>query len=153
MQNFFKFIKTHDMSVAANYKIAKDSMDFSEFINYLIVESFSNNIDWPINNIKLWRQQKVTKWRWMLYDLDFGFNGFGYNWNSLKNANQVKAAFDAETTYDWTSLVLKSLTANTGFKNDFVKQATLEHAKQDGITRAGEHFGAEQFNDQAPVFS
>ncbi len=121
MQKFFKFIRTNDMSSSSNYKKVQDSMDIREFNNYLIVETYSNNIDWPVNNIKLWRQQGVSKWRWMLFDLDMGFNGMGVSWNSISNTNKIADAFKTELDHSWTSLVQNSLMKNTSYKNDYAQ--------------------------------
>lgn len=132
MRRFFTFIKTNDMANASNYKKVCDSMDIREFINYIIVESFSNNIDWPVNNIKLWRQQGVTKWRWMVYDTDMGFGGFFPNappaWypnqtNILQRAYAADSDMKPDNNYQgkWTSIVLGSLMKNTSFKNEFAQ--------------------------------
>jgi hypothetical protein len=125
MKQFFTYIKTQDMSVAANYKIAQDSMDIREFINYMIVETQSCNMDWLYYNIKLWRQPGLTKWRWMLFDLDRGFNGMGITWNSVAY-NRLWDAVKADTVkasnmYKWTSIVLGSLLKNKDFKNEFAQ--------------------------------
>ena len=50
-------------------------MDINQFINYYIAQIYVFNQDWPQGNIKYWRPQTASgRWRWMLYDLDFGFD-------------------------------------------------------------------------------
>lgn len=49
-------------------------IDVQEYINYLITEIYVANTDWPGNNMKFWRQRSTNgKFRWILWDLDFGF--------------------------------------------------------------------------------
>ncbi len=51
-------------------------MDVNQYLNYLIAEIYSANADWPGNNLKLWRPRTPDgRWRWMLFDTDFGFGG------------------------------------------------------------------------------
>lgn len=48
-------------------------MDVSEFCNLMIVESFHNNVDFPGNNIEMWRPiADGGRWRWIVKDTDFG---------------------------------------------------------------------------------
>ncbi len=57
--NTFKFIEKH--------------VDVQEYINFLALEIYYANPDWP-NNIKFWRQRSTNgKFRWILWDTDFGF--------------------------------------------------------------------------------
>ncbi len=51
-----------------------EMMDMDEFIDYHILEQFVGNTDWVINNIKIWRKKNGGKWRWMVYDTDFGIS-------------------------------------------------------------------------------
>lgn len=44
------------------------------YMNYTALEFYAANTDWPANNLRLWRGvNPVTKWRYMLFDVDFGF--------------------------------------------------------------------------------
>lgn len=65
------------------YKQLAESIDIPNFIDYLIIETFYANTDWPFNNCDFWRVgtnymngAESTKpfadhkWRWTLYDLD-----------------------------------------------------------------------------------
>ena len=49
-------------------------IDIASYMQYEAVQIFVDNRDWPGNNIKFWRDHRVGgKWRWILYDTDFGF--------------------------------------------------------------------------------
>ena len=62
------------MSIPANYERVKQDLDIDNYIKYNVVEMFAVNEDWPGNNMKAWREYgSEGKWRYILYDLDFGF--------------------------------------------------------------------------------
>ncbi len=72
-QSLIKYIKTHDMSNDAYFKVASSQIDMPEFINHIIVESFFGNSSIH-HNIKRWRLKSENgKWRTLLFDLDRGF--------------------------------------------------------------------------------
>ena len=73
------WLRSNSLSSDANYKKVADQIDIDNYINYMQAEMFLNNSDWPHNNIKKWRvASQKTKWKWFLYDTDFGF-GVSYN--------------------------------------------------------------------------
>ena len=48
-------------------------MDTGEFANLMIMELFHNNLDFPGNNIVMWRPRaEGGRWRWIAKDTDFG---------------------------------------------------------------------------------
>lgn len=52
-----------------------DFIDIDNLIDYVGAEIYFNNYDWPKNNMKFWRERSDHgKWRWILYDLDAGFD-------------------------------------------------------------------------------
>ncbi len=74
-----EWLRSNSLSSDANYKKVEDQIDIDNYINYMQAEMFLNNSDWPHNNIKKWRvASQKTKWKWFLYDTDFGF-GVSYN--------------------------------------------------------------------------
>lgn len=59
----------NDLSEEIHYKRMEDWMDIDNYIDYLVVETFFANRDWPHNNIKFWKVSN-GKWQWHLYDMD-----------------------------------------------------------------------------------
>ena len=59
--------------------------DIENYIDYFVFQTYIQNRDWlgiawGLNNVKLWRQDSLdSKWRYMLYDTDFGFGLYGGN--------------------------------------------------------------------------
>ncbi|MCH8903950.1 MAG: CotH kinase family protein [Bacteroidetes bacterium] len=74
------FILLNNMQDTANYNVVKGWLDIDNFIDYVSVETYSNNWDWLPNNVRFWRPQEPGgKWRYIAWDLDNGFNSFSDN--------------------------------------------------------------------------
>jgi hypothetical protein len=62
----------------ATFDFIDAHIDVQEYINYLVTEIYVGNTDWPGNNVKFWRQRSTNgKFRWILWDTDFGFGLYG----------------------------------------------------------------------------
>lgn len=61
-------------------------VDVNEYINYMILQIYIANSDFPQNNINIWKPRKTnSKWRFILKDTDRSLGyGFPVNHNSLK---------------------------------------------------------------------
>ena len=66
-----EYVSENGLEDSVHYTWIQEQMDIEQYMDYLIVEIFLANGDWPANNIKYWRAQSATgKWRWILYDAD-----------------------------------------------------------------------------------
>ena len=120
--NMYNFISTKDMTVQANYDSVKAMMDVDNFISYQVAEIYIDNTDWPGNNLKYWRERTPTgKWRWIVWDTDFGFSLYsdqeGYTYNNLWAATATNGP-----NPPWSTLLLRRLLLNSQFKNDFINK-------------------------------
>ena len=120
------YIETHDMSDSDSYAHIETQMDIPNFITYEIAEIFFNNIDWPRNNIKFWRPQTPEgKWRWILYDTDFGF-GYYFMEDEYWAENTLEWATDPNSPEignpPWSTFLLRSLLDNETFRHDFINR-------------------------------
>ncbi len=118
------FISKKDISIQANYEYVKLRMDVDEFISYMIAEIYFANTDWPGNNIKFWRLQKNDdKWRWILFDTDFGFDV--YNEGKSRH-NTLKFVLEPNgpswPNPPWSTLLLRRLIVNNEFKTNFINR-------------------------------
>ena len=52
-------------------------LDIDEFTNYMAVEMFLGNSDWPQNNMKGYRSQSDGRYRFVCFDLDYTFGMIG----------------------------------------------------------------------------
>jgi hypothetical protein len=123
-QNLMSFVELSDLSVDDNYAYVADNIDIDNFIRYQVAQIYFDNHDWPGNNIKMWRPTN-GKWRWILYDTDFSFNNFP-DWHE---ENSFDSLTFATTEYGedwpnppWSTLLLRSLLLNDGFKTNFINQ-------------------------------
>jgi hypothetical protein len=74
------FLRSNNISIDSNYQVIKDWVDIQEWINYLVIELYAGNNDWRGGNYKRWYQQG-GKWRFILNDLDAGFNQYPEEYN------------------------------------------------------------------------
>ncbi len=120
--NMIEFIEVNSLSVQANYEYIETQIDVDEFINYQISQIYFANTDWPGNNIKFWRPKTSEgKWRWIMYDTDFGFGLEGsYYHNTLAFATDP---YGPEwPNPPWSTFLLRNLLQNNSFKNDFINR-------------------------------
>ncbi len=69
-------------------------MDMGNFARYMLAEMYVHNGDWPNNNVRIWKAPESPLWKFMVYDLDHGFDwdwgvtGFGKHENMFKWVEQ-----------------------------------------------------------------
>ena len=69
--NMVSFVSNNSLSSSENYQQIADQIDIDNYIQYQVAQIYYDNRDWPGNNIKFW-QPTGGKWRWILFDTDFG---------------------------------------------------------------------------------
>lgn len=116
-----KFMANSDLSIQENYEYVKSQMDVDNFMIYQITQIFIDNQDGG-GNIKFWRPRTQNgRWRWILYDTDWGFSLHeedAYLNNSL--------AFHTEPNGPnwpnppWSTFLLRQLLTNEDFKKEFI---------------------------------
>lgn len=85
LANLLEYLQNNSLKDSTNFEYVSNQIDIDHFIDYLTIETFFVNTDWPFNNIKIYKfhaqndymvnaNVKAEKWRWMIYDLDYGFN-------------------------------------------------------------------------------
>ena len=91
-------------------------LDVDEFINYVFIESFSANSDWMGNNVKFYRSRDNGRFRWVLFDTDFGFSSVYYNPFVTSGAGLLNSSA-------YTGRIFSGLVANDKFKQKFISHA------------------------------
>lgn len=114
------FIGSNSLSITSNYEKVEAEVDIDNFIQYNVAQIYFDNTDWPGNNIKYWRH-KNGKWRWILFDTDFGFG----IWNAEQYSNNTLAfalnpAGPAWPNPPWSTFMFRKLMENETFKKQFV---------------------------------
>ena len=119
------FAENNDLSVQSNYDKICGMIDVQSFIDYMSVEMYIINEDWPGNNYSLWRTRTVDpsnpyadgRWRFNLYDTEMGVDHYGnsstkYNRNNLSNI--------MKNNKDDMPVIFNALLKNEGFKAQFI---------------------------------
>jgi hypothetical protein len=117
------FMGSNNMADPDAYKVVESQMDIDNFINYEIFDIYINNKDWPGNNIKYWRTKNpLSKWRWIIYDTDFGFGLYNHG----PDENALQAALDPNgpnwPNPPWSTFLLRKLLENADFKTKFINR-------------------------------
>ncbi len=121
-RSMLTYLETNSLISEENYQIVADQVDIDNFIMHHIAQIYFDNKDWPGNNNKQWRPHG-GKWRWMLFDTDFGFGIWD---NNAFETNTLDFALEANGPF-WpnppsSTLLFRRLMGNTGFRNKFVNQ-------------------------------
>ena len=118
-----EYVTTSDLTIDSNFEYVNEQIDLTEYALYQASNIFFNNTDWPGNNIKFWKHP-AGKWRWIMYDTDFGFGPF---WN-INNYQENTLSFALEPNGSgwpnpsWSTLLFRRLTTNLGFRNKFINR-------------------------------
>lgn len=139
------FIESRDMADPDNFAQASLMMDMDNYIDYLTLQIYTRNTDWPGNNIAYWRHLDGTptaddlhpgdgRWRWMVFDLDFGFGldfdyvrisgeAFGGN-NAFHNtlAQSLQSDGPGWPNPPWSTSLFRNLIENESFKQRFISR-------------------------------
>ncbi|HSL93320.1 MAG TPA: lamin tail domain-containing protein [Bacillota bacterium] len=110
------YIDRNDMRNPDHYAYVQTKMDVTNYIDYWITQIYFGNTDSA--NIRFWREQSDEgKWRWIVYDLDWGF--FTWNHNTL-----VYVTHPAGTGYAsrLSTTIMYNLMQNNDFRQEFVER-------------------------------
>ncbi|MBN1597551.1 MAG: CotH kinase family protein [Bacteroidales bacterium] len=103
------------------YNWMQDRIDIDNYIQYQLAQIYADNKDWPGNNIKFWNSSIAKKWRWIIYDTDFGFGANGsYTFNTLSFALVPDNGGWPNPT--WSTLLFRRMVTNIGFRHNFINQ-------------------------------
>ena len=122
-RNLIAFLNEHSLANKANYEYVKSLMDVDNFMQYQIAQIFIDNKD-AGGNIKFWRPQKNNgKWRWILYDTDWGFglhDAHAFRSNSLEF--HTKPDGPSWPNPPWSTFILRKLMENDDFRLSFINR-------------------------------
>jgi hypothetical protein len=119
--NYLSNLAAMNLTTDEAYDYIDSNIDVEEFINYLVTEIYNCNTDWPGNNVKFWRKAG-GKWRWVLWDLDFGMGLY----TDVSYATHPTLHFATEANGPgwpnppWSTQHLRLLLQNPKFKEKFI---------------------------------
>lgn len=94
------------------YDEIKTLLDIDEFTNYMAVEMFLGNSDWPNNNVKGYRSRDDGRFRFILFDLDQIFN----RWCPMDHLSTLDGQFANEQLV----VLLRNLLGNDVYRKKFI---------------------------------
>ena len=77
IEEVINYIRDNDLSINDHYLTISERIDIENLIDYMIIETYVANRDWPVTNCRWWRENKadgMNKWRWIAFDHDVAFN-------------------------------------------------------------------------------
>ncbi len=116
----YNYATTQNTGTQQYYDYMNTVLDIRNYTDYFIAETYINNGDWIgewTNNIKMWRPNAPgSKWRYLLYDTDFGFGLKGsVNDNRLSMArNPIEFSHSSE--------MFDAMLGNPTFKRYFINR-------------------------------
>ncbi|MEM1328695.1 MAG: CotH kinase family protein [Bacteroidota bacterium] len=122
-EDMLYFLRRNPLSVDDNMAYLNTQMEIENFMDYQIAQIYFDNQD-AGGNIKYWRPQTPNgRWRWILFDTDWGF---GLNDPNAFQNNSL----DFHTTPDgpswpnppWTTFMLRKLLENQEFEHAFINR-------------------------------
>lgn len=108
--NFYTWINTADLSQPDQAAHAYSRLDMPSFIDYMLFEIYTANLDWPQNNVLQWQGEPGGKYRWLFYDGDGCFTRPYYN------------AFENSINQGGNSRVFKHFLDNKDFRYSFYQR-------------------------------
>ena len=122
-----QYLETHNLRDISNFAYVESQMDVENFMNYQIAQIYFDNQD-AGGNIKYWRPQTPDgRWRWILYDTDWGMGLHDKNAhqnNSLKFHTEPNGPSWPNPA--WSTFILRKLLENRSFKQRFINRF-LDH--------------------------
>lgn len=105
--NELKVLFSKDLSIQANFDAVAEKIDIDNFTDLVITEAAAGNssID---HNVMAWKPKDTGKWRWILMDLDRGYND---------PTSQLISFYISQTSFPF-----KNLMANKAYKSYFGKR-------------------------------
>jgi hypothetical protein len=115
------YLENTNMQSEESFNYIKSVIDIDNLLDYLALQIFCANYDWPGNNNKAWKSKiPDAKWRWLMYDLDWTFNLEDNNpatHNTLDHATNPNGF--GWPSPNWTTLLLRRLFLNRSFQEAF----------------------------------
>lgn len=115
-----EYVKTHDLSIPENYEYVASKVDISNYIDWCTIQIFIANNDF-VQNTKFWKTQGPGgKWRWILFDLDWGYRNLYQDERSIKRLDFISKFL--RTDFDIDMSLIQNLLKNKEFKQMFIKR-------------------------------
>lgn len=128
-EELVNFFEDNDFSDADSYEKVHQYIDVEEFAAYIATELYVGNIDWPGNNVRMWRARETSdsfyedgRWHFMMYDTDDSSNILNHmcSYDSDPFTNETHWKYGPLDERCILGLMLSKLTLNDDFKDLFM---------------------------------
>ena len=109
-QAYLRYMKTADLTQPEDSAFAFSRTDVPNFIDYMLMETFAANLDWPGNNVKISQMAPGEPFRWLFYDGDGCFSRVEFQ------------ALNHILNLDVCNIVLSRFLENKHFRFQFCKR-------------------------------
>lgn len=142
--NMMDWLETAELSNEYDYQHLCELIDVDNFMDYIILETFIANDDWPANNMRCWKMDN-GRWRWMFYDGDAALNN--YSLDPFGNAIPLDVFGNATYIgeYNWPSstratLLFRKCLENHAFVKNFESRMSQWCHDALAFENMGHHF-------------
>ncbi len=129
------YIDEHGLGEDEHYQYIQTRIDVDNFRDYQIANIFADNHDWPGNNLDYWRLRTAEyqpeapygndgRWRWIMYDMDFGFGLFDPD-EAVQHNTLAFATATGGVEYpnpEWATFLLRKFLENYSFRISFINR-------------------------------
>ena len=122
-EELISFFQDNSFSSEENYNLAKSYIDMNEFASYMSTQLYVGNIDWPGNNVRVYKDisDANSKWHFMMYDTDDSSNILPSKCNAnvdpfLRSSHWKSGPLEEDCLL---GLMLSKLVENSTFKSLF----------------------------------
>ena len=127
------FLNNNDFDSDEKFSELAAKINMPEFLDYYLLYILSDNPDWPIYNVRRFRERVPgAKWRYLTYDFDLAFGlldyqpgGSGWNTGNASNNSLARVLDGTATNWpnpNWATLPFRKSMENTGFRHDFINR-------------------------------
>lgn len=128
--DFSLWVRDADLQEEDNWKRVCETIDIDNFAQYMAIEYYINNIDWPHNNVKVYRYVNDNgdyqegsvfdgKYRYLLFDTDYGM---GLKFQGWYGCDETSRRLGELSDFNANSLIFSALLQREEFKNLFVNE-------------------------------
>ena len=109
-----------DLTSDDDFVIADSLFDVLNLADYFICQTYINNLDWPYNNLKYWRERRVgAKWRYIIFDLDATLGGVSFAPVDFDNLERALGEFGDDNRH---IIIFRKLLENQNYRNYFINR-------------------------------
>lgn len=115
-QELIRYVKSHDLTVEENYQYVLSKIDKENYIDFLCAQIYVANTD--NGNVRFFKSNQMDgKWRWIMFDVDWGFSDYFY-----------KAVFEhlnpegTGSLNRFSTALINALLKNNSFKEEFLRR-------------------------------